>query len=118
MVDIFNEKLCTKYFVHFCVFKLPNKIVDDIRMYQKYIDIERLKVGDLFLIDKFPKLKWVNFSDNFNQPINDALPSRLTHLTFGDNFDQPINGALPKHLTHLIFGAYLTHLIFDFFLCK
>ena len=54
-------------------------------------------------------LPWdINLLLGFNQPVNNLLPSSLTHLTFGESFDLPVD-LLPATITHLKFGAEFNH---------
>lgn len=39
----------------------------------------------------------------FNESITNNIPSTVTHLTFGGNFNQPIRGNIPGNVTHLTF---------------
>lgn len=49
----------------------------------------------------------------FNQPIQNCIPSSVTHLTFGSDFDQPINDFIPHSVTHIKFGCYFNQSIND-----
>jgi hypothetical protein len=54
-------------------------------------------------------LKYIEFGEEFNQPINN-LPNCLKYLELGHDFNQPINN-LPNTLTYLVFGDSFNQLI-------
>jgi len=58
-------------------------------------------------------IKDLTFGHFFDKPINDYIPSCVTHLTFGTRFNQPINGCIPLGVTHLTFCHFFNQPIND-----
>ena len=73
---------------------IPNNVIDlTLFNFNKL-----LKIGDLP-----PKIKVIDFNDDYNQPINkDVLPKSITHLYFGYLFKQPLDNILSDNLVELI----------------
>lgn len=49
-------------------------------------------------------IRVLSFGNAFNQPIDNVLPSCLTHLEFGTEYNHPVDTLLPNTLTYLAFS--------------
>ena len=99
-----NRILKSSFFMNF-----TNLIIGEYILYTK-----KGAFGDNCDSLKLPKrISRIRFNDNFNQFINDCIPSSVTHLTLGDYFNQLINDSIPSSVTHLVFGSHFNQPIND-----
>ena len=82
------------------------KIVN-LKCYKKFTNV--IIDTDHSLIGLSPSIDTITFDNNFNKPIECAIPTTIRHITFGKSFQKSLKDCIPSSVISLTLNAYYTH---------